>query len=245
VIGRGLTASHDADLGSSCARLADCDETLSTITADIAGLLEEIAFLRAAAGRLVERQSEQEAVLARQQLELTQLEAERSLGRSRTDELEAAETRLRESDGRAASLAHELQRLRDAVAARDRHVAELEGELTRTRKTLSAREAARGSERPRLDELGLEPGREGGARPAHAAASPPSDVRPEEASTGHVRFVAYPDGYRLLSSDERCARSGDVVEVEGRSFLVSRIGRSPLPGDRRPCAFLTTDASAA
>ena len=236
-----MTATYDAELHAS-ARLADCDETLSTIAVDVAGLLEELAFLRAAAGRLVERQSEQEALLARQQLELTKLEAERSLARSRTDELDAVETRLRESDGRAASLAQELQTLRGAAADRDREAAEIEAQLARTREALSDRESALRRARVRLEELESE--RRGPAAQETAAAPPASDVGPERASTGHVRFVAYPDGYRLLSSDERCARSGDVVEVEGRSFLVTRVGRSPLPGDRRPCAYLTTAASA-
>ena len=195
VIGPRLTPSTDDHLDSSSARLADCDQTLSTIAADVAGLLEELAFLRAAAGQLADRQSEQDALFARQQLELAEHEAERVLARSRAAELDEAETRLRESDERAASLAQELQTLRTPAAARNR--------------------------------------------------SPLSEVGLEEPPTGHVRFVAYPDGYRLLSSDERCARSGDVVEVDGRSFLVTRVGRSPLPGDRRPCAYLTTDTSAA
>ena len=56
---------------------------------------------------------------------------------------------------------------------------------------------------------------------------------------GHVRFVAFPEGYRLAVSGEPCARAGDVVQIDGRAFRVDRIGSSPLPADDRPCAFLT------
>ena len=241
MLGRAITGPHHAGSETS-ATLADCDETLSTIAADVAGLLDELAFLRAAAGQLVERQSEQEAVLARQQLELAALDAERTAARGRADELDAVETRLRESDDRADALALELARLRDAVGERDRHTAAVEGELARARASLSDRESALGQMRARLDELSERGGR---TTAGDAAARAARDAGPEGAWNGHVRFVAYPDGYRLLSSPERCARSGDVVEVEGRQFLVTRVGRSPLPGDRRPCAFLTTDASAA
>jgi predicted RNase H-like nuclease (RuvC/YqgF family) len=56
---------------------------------------------------------------------------------------------------------------------------------------------------------------------------------------GHVRFVGFPEGYRLAVSDEPCARAGDVVQIDGCAFRVERIGPSPLPADDRPCAFLT------
>jgi hypothetical protein len=185
------TASHDTGADTTSAKLADCDESLSTIAADVAGLLDDLERLRAIAGQLADRHSEQEAAFARQQLELASLQDERSLVGRRADELREAERRLAESDGRVASLAQELVALRAAVAERD----------------VQGRE--------------IEP------------------------SIGHVRFLTYPDGYRLTSSDERCARAGDVVDVEGRWFLVTRVGRSPLPDDRRPCAFLTPDTSAA
>ena len=65
--------------------------------------------------------------------------------------------------------------------------------------------------------------------------------RPETVTT-HLRFVALPDGYRLTTSDERCARPGDRLVVDEHSFLVTKVGRSPLPDDPRPCAFLLPDA---
>ena len=44
-----------------------------------------------------------------------------------------------------------------------------------------------------------------------------------------VRFVAFPEGYRLAVSGEPCARAGDVVQIDGRAFRVDRIGRGRCP----------------
>jgi hypothetical protein len=68
----------------------------------------------------------------------------------------------------------------------------------------------------------------------------PLPPRPDpEDARGHVRFLGHPKGYRLAVSDEPCARPGEPVEIDGMVFRVSRIGPSPLPGDDRPCAFLS------
>ena len=54
-----------------------------------------------------------------------------------------------------------------------------------------------------------------------------NDARSE--TQGHVRFVAFPEGYRLAVSGEPCARAGDVVQIDGRAFRVDRIGRARCP----------------
>jgi hypothetical protein len=69
--------------------------------------------------------------------------------------------------------------------------------------------------------------------PSLSQTSDPDDSR------GHIRFLSLPEGYRLAVSDEPCARPGERIEVDGVAFVVSRIGRSPLPGDDRPCVFLS------
>jgi hypothetical protein len=48
------------------------------------------------------------------------------------------------------------------------------------------------------------------------------------------------EGYELVSCDGAPPRAGDPVELAFRegALVVNRVGRSPLPGDARPCAFL-------
>jgi hypothetical protein len=64
----------------------------------------------------------------------------------------------------------------------------------------------------------------------------PSDSRREPAS--FVALVPSPEGYRLAVLDGLLPEPGDTVLVEGAERVVARHGRSPLPGDRRRCAFL-------
>ncbi|MHB1243898.1 MAG: hypothetical protein ACYC1P_10965 [Gaiellaceae bacterium] len=55
---------------------------------------------------------------------------------------------------------------------------------------------------------------------------------------GWVAFVGSPDGYGLIERDGAAPGRGERVDVEGTPFRVLRLGPSPLPGDRRRCAFL-------
>ncbi len=64
-----------------------------------------------------------------------------------------------------------------------------------------------------------------------AALSPPP-------AGGCVLFLAGPEGYRLLEREHEPPLPGERIEVDGASFCVLRLGPSPLPGDRRRCAFL-------
>jgi len=54
-------------------------------------------------------------------------------------------------------------------------------------------------------------------------------------------FVPSPDGYALQAWQGALPGPGSVVDVKGRRFHVARIGASPLPGDERPCIFLSAD----
>lgn len=55
---------------------------------------------------------------------------------------------------------------------------------------------------------------------------------------GWVAFVGSPGGYRLAEREGAAPGRGERVEVDGTPFRVLRLGPSPLPGDRRRCAFL-------
>ena len=55
---------------------------------------------------------------------------------------------------------------------------------------------------------------------------------------GHVLFVWNPSGYELLSRAGEPPAVGTEVGVSGGVRIVAKVGPSPLPGDRRPCAFL-------
>jgi hypothetical protein len=63
--------------------------------------------------------------------------------------------------------------------------------------------------------------------------------RDEQQAQTYVLFVSKPTGYELVAHQGEPPPVGTVVELDGHGrFFVSRIGPSPLPQDRRPCAYL-------
>ncbi|HEV8602174.1 MAG TPA: hypothetical protein VGQ68_02130 [Gaiellaceae bacterium] len=57
---------------------------------------------------------------------------------------------------------------------------------------------------------------------------------------GHILFVSKPTGYELVERGGEPPAIGSTVELDGQEghWIVSRISLSPLPQDRRPCAYL-------
>ncbi|HUQ22142.1 MAG TPA: hypothetical protein VM049_03935 [Gaiellaceae bacterium] len=70
-----------------------------------------------------------------------------------------------------------------------------------------------------------------------AAPTPKPRIRPP-AADGWVAFVPSPDGYGLLEREGGPPEAGAAVELDGEILVVLRLGPSPLPGDRRRCAYL-------
>ena len=95
-----------------------------------------------------------------------------------------------------------------------------------------------------LDEVALGPPREP-PRPATPAPvrvpdSPARSAAPNPAPPvdGHVLLVPSADGYRLLEREGAPPTRGELFDVDDVRFSVLRLGPSPLPADRRRCAYL-------
>jgi hypothetical protein len=56
--------------------------------------------------------------------------------------------------------------------------------------------------------------------------------------SGHLLFVWSPGGYTLVERSGDPPQPGAEVEDRERRFRVTKIAPSPLPSDRRPCAYL-------
>ena len=67
---------------------------------------------------------------------------------------------------------------------------------------------------------------------------PAAGAEEEETEEGHALVVPGPGGYRLLDRDGPAPARGETLELDEGMFRVLRLGSSPLPGDRRRCAFL-------
>jgi hypothetical protein len=55
---------------------------------------------------------------------------------------------------------------------------------------------------------------------------------------GYLVFVSKPTGYELRECSGDLPSVGQEIEEDGSRLRVSKIGTSPLPGDRRRCAYL-------
>jgi len=55
----------------------------------------------------------------------------------------------------------------------------------------------------------------------------------------HLLFVWKTSGYELVEQDGEAPKVGSKVELDGRQFRVTKLAPSPLPGDRRACAYLS------
>ncbi|HEY3542812.1 MAG TPA: hypothetical protein VGK79_09725 [Gaiellaceae bacterium] len=55
---------------------------------------------------------------------------------------------------------------------------------------------------------------------------------------GHLLFVWKPTGYELREAEGDVPAIGAEVEQDGQTLRVTKVAPSPLPGDRRPCAYL-------
>jgi hypothetical protein len=67
---------------------------------------------------------------------------------------------------------------------------------------------------------------------------------PAAAAAAWVAFVSSPHGYRLVDRPGPTPSQGDSVQVDGQALRVVRLGPSPLPGDRRRCAYLAGEEPA-
>jgi hypothetical protein len=57
-------------------------------------------------------------------------------------------------------------------------------------------------------------------------------------ANGYLLFLSKPTGYELRERQGDLPGVGHEIEDDGARLRVSKIGPSPLPGDRRPCAYL-------
>jgi hypothetical protein len=58
-------------------------------------------------------------------------------------------------------------------------------------------------------------------------------------SDQHLLFVWKPSGYELVEQDGDAPTVDASVELDGQRLRVIKLGPSPLPGDKRPCAYLS------
>jgi chromosome segregation ATPase len=205
--------------------------------------------LRRVLARRPDREDRLERILAEREREILE---HASRLQQKVDDLERREERMRDQ---AASVERVLRRgtsdlkereeelveLGRELLAREARLREDEAELARRRGELGAVELKRAAferrERAlvtreaelRARESSLEERAAGAPRTPEPAGETPPD-----------RMLLFVPGrtYRLVEVEHVSVSAGAEMELEGERYIVTRIGRSPLPGDRRFCAYL-------
>ncbi|HWH06900.1 MAG TPA: hypothetical protein VNT23_10775 [Gaiellaceae bacterium] len=54
---------------------------------------------------------------------------------------------------------------------------------------------------------------------------------------GYLLFVWSPSGWTLQEREGDAPAVGETVEADGKTLRISKLAPSPLPGDRRRCAY--------
>ena len=64
-----------------------------------------------------------------------------------------------------------------------------------------------------------------------------ADENGNQAGNGHLLFVWSPKGWTMRERAGEPPAKGATVEEDDVVLRVSKVGPSPVPGDRRPCAY--------
>lgn len=145
----------------------------------------------------------------------------------------AADLEAREAD--LVEFAHELaereERLRDEEAALARRRSEL-GAVELKRAALEQREQALAAREAALAD------REAVVEAGAGTATPELS---DETPSFQLLYVPG-SSYRLVEIEHRELTRGETFELDEEVYVVARVGASPLPGDRRRCAYLVLGA---
>ncbi len=224
---------------------------LRTLFASTENDEEAIEALIAQRGREIEEQTDQ---LQETIADLERREEQTGRLRSAVEEmLRHGSAELDERHADLATLARELGEREERVRADERDIAVRKQELGAVelrRAAVERREEALAAREEALDRISAELTRRESELAAaeealaHSAAQDVDVPRNEPEARAHI--VYFPGaGYSLEEHPGPAPEPGSVVVVAGRPLVVARVGRSPLPGDGRLCAYLEPGALAA
>lgn len=214
------------------AKLTQCEDDLSHVATNVAELVTELQRLRSDSEALGRELAERDTALEQHRSALATQEDERSRlhqqAGAASEALRAAESRLVENDAQVATLERERVALHAGIDERERRLVDLNAQHELVRGTLAEREGQLEQARAEAEAATFE----------LAEARRPGSSDEPDSSLGYVRLFALPGGYTLDESEGPCPHPGDVVSAGFGECVVTRIGPSPFPGDKRRCAVL-------
>jgi DNA repair exonuclease SbcCD ATPase subunit len=200
------------------------EEQAKRLAAEAGSRLAELERARAELERRAAELVAARGELERLRAELTAAQAELTSARTDLEHARAEGEQREAAQAEAAAALHSLEREVDAPRGR---VAA--GEARAVQEAAAHAETLRVLAQA-LDELA-------GRLPGVALAAPDPAPAPV-LHDGHLLFLPGACKYELVSRDGLPPDVGGEVEIGGQLFAVTKVGRSPIPFDRRPCAYL-------
>jgi chromosome segregation ATPase len=258
--------SHPDDV----AKLTAWDQQLSVIAEEAIDLQQELSRLREESAAVVHLLEQRERELEEKTASLVQVTDERDrTDKSMTAanaSLSEAQARLKQDRERMASLERLLEQRERELEEKTALLVQVTDERDRTDKSMTAANASLSEAQARLKQdrermASLEQLLElRQVEPEHATALEEElnslrahVVELEELETrraamppqprSHLRLIALSTGYALSESAELPPPVGALIGIDGRQYAVASSGRSPLPGDERPCVLLLVEPS--
>jgi predicted nucleic acid-binding Zn-ribbon protein len=240
---RSLGDQHNGSKDAIAALTAQVDEQRASggkLTGKLEQARAEVAAFEATIAELRNEVSSRDDKAQKYEQKLGELKDQLAAGEdARSHEAAArvaAETELARAQSDALALSHDLEEARGAHVAARHEVGRLESrcaELEPLEALLAQANADVAARTHLLAELTaeLEAVR---AELAERPAPPPV----EEPPATHLVFLRSGKGYSLAERPGSTPDPGAYADVDDVRFLVSRIGPSPLPADRRRCAYL-------
>ena len=180
---------------------------------------------------IAQRRSELDAHAERLRESIAELERREELLR---DSRASVERMLRLGTADLEAREAELTSFLSSLTERESSLSDAEADLARRRQELGAVELKRASVERRERAVAA---RENELTELEHQATELAPVTPPDAAPVELVFVPG-ERYRLVEIDATSLTRGHVFDVEGLEYVVARIGRSPLPGDARRCAYL-------
>jgi hypothetical protein len=239
-VARAELAAREEELQHDTEAEAELEAGLARLQADLSTVTKQLEDERAAYEAAHTELVRRDAVAAEHADQLRSLRDElaaRAAARDReADARVAAETEAGQLRADALVLHQRLDDERAENVALRREVGRVESQLSEIAPIVDLLDEAERDLAARTDELAelaLELEHVRGLLAERDAASPV-----EEIVAGHIVFRPGAGGYVLVERPGPAPEVGNVEDVDGERFLVTRIGRSPLPTDRRRCAYL-------
>ena len=233
-----ITAAHAA---KALDELAEARRQLAVVQAQVqlesdssSAAEDELEQLHEELARLAEDSQQAEQALVELRTNLGQREAEAleagalaAMVRTEADQLaQRVDALTAELEHALAQSEHEARVLQERVGEEQAASAAAEAEVDRLRAQLAELEPLPG----RVSELE--------ARLAAEAGRAELALRDDAISHAHVVLRPSQQGYVLVVREGTCPDAGAEEEIDGRRYVVAKVGRSPLPADPRRCAFL-------